>query len=220
MTTTASTWALTGPEFLWLYGGLCALTGVWVWMMWRAAMRPQSADETTHDTPDIYEVAMLNGGAQRAITTAITQLHRNGVLRHGDGSQTLEVAGELAPAAHPLEHAVFEAVDSRAVMWVPQLRRELEEDDAIASMKSRLTDAGLLLDDASASRLRRLWLAGLVLLELGIGRIVVGTSHDARTDLLVVMLGAVAVATYKLARQRVTATARGRAIVKQRRAER
>lgn len=215
----ASTWGVTGAQFLWFYGGLCAVAGLWVWSRWRRAMHPRSSGDMTR-SPDMYDVAMLNGGPQLAITAAATKLHRDGVLRRGFRRRTLEAVGRVDPRAHPLEHEVFEVVRRQPGMWVAQLHEDLEESEVIASMTSDLASAGLLVDEARASRLRKLWLVGLVVAALGIARIVAGVWNDAPIELPTVMVGAVVLATFLLARRRPIATARGRTVVRGRRQER
>jgi uncharacterized protein (TIGR04222 family) len=214
--TAPSTWGVTAPQFLRLYGGLCALSGLWAWIRWRGAMRPRPSGGTPRPL-DLYDLALLGGGPQLAITTAATRLHRDGILCVG-WMQTLEVHGEPDPV-HPLERDVLRAVRRDPGLWVSELRAEVGGGDAIRSMTSDLTDAGALLDGTAAARLRRLWLVGLALAALGAIRIAAGVADRAPVGVLSVVVGAVALATCALARMRPVATARGRALVERRRRE-
>ncbi|HEV7882351.1 MAG TPA: hypothetical protein VGO81_02210, partial [Solirubrobacteraceae bacterium] len=83
MTRIAMTWGITGPQFLWFYGGLCAVVSAAIWRVRRGVL---GAKQHSNDpTPDIglYKMALLNGGPQLAITTAATKLHQEGVLAEG-----------------------------------------------------------------------------------------------------------------------------------------
>src|SRR4051795_2310900 len=110
MTRIATTWGITGPEFLWFYGALCAVAAAAAAFVRRRALGPSAGSKDP--TPDlgVYKVAMLNGGPQLAITTAATKLHRDGVLCEGDEPRTHVVEAALAGQADPLERAVYEAV--------------------------------------------------------------------------------------------------------------
>ena len=93
-TWTQPTWASSGPGFLWLYGALCAGAAIGLWLWRRAAGGPVPSGPE----PDlgIHELAMLGEGPQLAITSAATQLLRDGVLERGAADGMLDVAGELA----------------------------------------------------------------------------------------------------------------------------
>jgi uncharacterized protein (TIGR04222 family) len=217
MTRIATTWGITGPQFLWFYGGLCAVVSAAIWCVRRHVL---GAGQRSNDpTPDIglYKMALLNGGSQLAITTAATKLHQDGVLAEGGEPRTHVVAGTLDPQADPLERAVFDSVRVEPGISTELLRYELDDSDPIQIMARELREAGLLLEEDAARRLRRLWLwAGLVAL-LGIGLLVVGVEPDAPIEVLAIMVAGAVGATVWLVRKRGTMTARGREIVRARR---
>ena len=214
MTSIATTWGLSGPEFLWLYGALGAALAVAVLMARRRALG--SAPRGMDQTPDlgIYEIAMLNGGAQLAITTAAVKLHRDAVLRAGSSPRTHYVQGELPAQADRLERAVFDAVSAKAGISTDELRTELADSEPIGWMTTTLTAAGLLVEPGDAQRLRGLWpwAAGLAL--LGVARIVAAALDEAAgLGYLTIAVVAVFCATVWIARRPTRATARGQALV-------
>jgi uncharacterized protein (TIGR04222 family) len=217
MTRIATTWGITSPQFLWFYGGLCAVVSGAIWCVRRHVL---GARQRSNDpTPDIglYKMALLNGGSQLAITTAATKLHQDGVLAEGGEPRTHVVAGTLDPQADPLERAIFDSVRVEPGISTELLRYELDDSDPIQIMARELREAGLLLEEDAARRLRRLWLwAGLVAL-LGIGLLVVGVEPDAPIEVLAIMVAGAVGATVWLVRKRGTMTARGREIVRARR---
>ena len=80
-TWTQPTWGISGPEFLWLYGVLCVGAAIGLWLWRRAAGGP--APSGPEPDLSIHELAMLGEGPQLAITSATTQLLRDGVLERG-----------------------------------------------------------------------------------------------------------------------------------------
>lgn len=220
MTRIAMTWGITGPQFLWFYGGLCAVVSTAIWRVRRGVL---GAEQRSNDpTPDIglYKMALLNGGPQLAITTAATKLHQEGVLAEGTEPRTHVVAGSLDPHADRLERAVFDSVRAEPGISTELLRFELADSDPIQVLEWELREAGLLLEDDAARRLRRLWLWGALVALLGAVRVVAGIDHDAAIGYLAIMVVAVGAATVWLVRHRTTMTARGREIVRARREDR
>jgi uncharacterized protein (TIGR04222 family) len=220
MVRTATTWGITGPQFLWGYAALCLSAAIGVWQQWRSALGPKERGNDPQPDLGPYKLAMLSGGPQLAITTAATKLHRDGVLKAGPYDGTLVVSGELEPGADRLERALFDTVKHDPCLTTATMRAELEDSEPVQWMKDELVDAGLLLDDSRSALLRRLWLVGGLLALLGIARIVAGALHHAAVGYLVVMVLVVVYATFRLGRHRPLATTRGREIVKRQRQER
>jgi uncharacterized protein (TIGR04222 family) len=220
MTRIATTWAISGPEFLWFYAVLCAVVSA---AIWRVRQRVLGAKQRSSDpTPDIglYKMALLNGGPQLAITTAATKLHQEGVLAEGIEPRTHVVAGALDPHADRLERAVFDSVRAEPGISTELLRYELDESDPIQVMAWELREAGLLLEDDAARRLRRLWVWGALVALIGVAGIVAGLGSDATVVYLAIMVVAVVAATGGLIRNATIITARGRQIVRARREDR
>lgn len=208
---TGTTWGLSGPTFLWLYAGLCALAAVTVRRQWQRALGPRPSSESAE--LDAYRLAIVNGGPQLAITAAAARLHDTGVLREGDTPHTLVVDGRLDRDADDLERAVFEAVQREPGIETSQLRRELRESAPIEHLTTRLTQVGLLLKPEVITSLSRLKFVGVALFLLGGARVWAGIDNDAPVAYLTIMVVAVAFATFLLPRRRPWATARGQALV-------
>jgi uncharacterized protein (TIGR04222 family) len=220
MTRIATTWGISGPEFLWFYGALCAVVGAAIWRVRRSVLgAPQRSKDPTPDI-GLYKMALLNGGPQLAITTAATKLHQEGVLAEGAEPRTHVVAGRLDADADPLERAVFGSVRREPGISTELLRLELADSEEIERLTSELRETGLLLEDDAARRLRRLWLWGVLVALVGVAAVVAGFGGDATGVYLAVMVVGVVAATGWLVRTRTTMTARGREIVRTRREER
>ena len=90
---------------------------------------------------DVYDVAFLAGGPNRAVETAIVALVRNGRVR-------VHSPGQLATAElsrrHPVEAAVLDAVGPTGHRSVDTICWRLAEDDRLLDIGRRLHKAGLL----------------------------------------------------------------------------
>jgi uncharacterized protein (TIGR04222 family) len=217
MLTTATTWGITGPQFLWGYGVICLVAALGIWRQWRRALGPQ--DRGNDPLPDLglYRLAMLAGGSQLAITAAATKLHHDGVIAAEDGR--LALVGKLSPGADRLERAVADTVGREPGISASAMRAELVDSEPVQWLTDELTQAGLLVDAPQATRVRRLWIVGALLGLVGIARIAAGLSNDAPVAWLVVMVGGVLFATFWLARRPILATHRGRGILRRHRGE-
>lgn len=218
MFSSATTWGISGPTFLWIYAGLTATAALLAGLRWRQALGPRTGD-TEHAELDQTRLARLNGGPQLAVTTVAVKLHQDGVLRAGEKPGTLVAAGRLAPGADALESAVLQAVERTPGIKTSALRRDLSDSEAVTSLTARLADAGLLMKHETIARLRRLSLLGVGLVVLGAARIEAGAGNGAPVGYLTVMVLAVGFATFLLWRRlrRVGTTARGQALIAQRR---
>jgi uncharacterized protein (TIGR04222 family) len=213
MLRTATTWGISGPQFLWAYGALCVTAALGVWAGWRHALGPNRPAGEPLPKLSLYELAMLSGGPQLAITSAATQLHRDGLLQVGPVSRTFVAVGTLDPAADPLERAVWETVDRRPRSTAAEMRTELADSEAVHAMKAQLTSRGLLVDAEHTARLQRLSIVGGLLLALGAIRLAAEMADDAEVGWLALMVAAVGLATAWLARARPLATNYGNDIV-------
>lgn len=214
MTGIATTWGISANQFLWFYGGLCAVVSAAIWRQRHRALGAQTRSKDPTPNLGIYKVAMLNGGAQLAISTALTKLYCDGVIRGGVESGTHVVDGELPADADRLERAVFEAIRHDPGISTQALRAELAESEPINWLASELTEVGLLVEEGTRRRLRWLWLWAAVVALLGAARIVAGLQAGGAVGYLAILVGGVIFATVWLARQPTHATARGREIVR------
>lgn len=208
---TQATWGIDGPTFLTLYAVLCAAAAIATWR-WRTAA---DGPAPTGAEPElgVHELAMLGGGPQLAITSAATQLMRDGVLGRGPSDGTLNVAGELAPDADPLERAVFEAVAREPGPSVAAMRADVLRSDALAAMQAELVAACLLLSPAAASTLRWRWVIGAAVTGLGGARLWAGFEREEPIEFLLAMVLFVFYATQDVFRSRPVATRHGEAIL-------
>ena len=90
---------------------------------------------------DVYDIAFLAGGPNRAVETAIVALVRNGRLR-------VHSPGQLATAdlsrRHPVEAAVLDAVGPTGHRSIDTICWRLAEDERLLDIGRRLREAGLL----------------------------------------------------------------------------
>lgn len=215
---TTATWGLTGAEFLWLYGGMLALLSMTTAVLLRRAVGPRGRAGDPRDL-DLYELALINGGQQLAITAAATTLHREGVLAAGSSDGTHVVDGELDSAAQRLERELFEVVRRNPQISTELLRAELTDGDTLTATSAELMDEGLLADAGRLAWLRALWIPGALLLALGLLRLLTGATNGAPIAYLLVMIAAV-FWLIAVALRRRAATRRGRALVAGRRESR
>ena len=220
MLTTATTWGVTNAEFLAGYAALCAAAAAGVWSQWRQARGHEERSADPLPELDAYAIAILGGGPQLAITSALTQLYRDGVLRVRRREGTLKLSETGATAADPVERAVLETVRGRPRISTAELRRTLEDDEALTSIAAQLRREGLLLDDEQASRVRRLRLAGALLAGLGVARLVAVWREGGAVGWLAALVLIVTAATVWLLCHRPLATSRGRGVLERLRAER
>jgi uncharacterized protein (TIGR04222 family) len=217
-TTTAGTWGITGAQFLWGYGALCAATAVGVWQAYRQALGPPAGP--TDPLPDlgVSELGMLNDGPGCAITAATARLYHDGFLQGASG--TLAVRGELDAAADPVEREVFDAVSREPWLSVGQILTRVEESATMRSLSERMTRAGLLLDEQQDRRIGLLWILPALVTTIGVLRILAGLAADRPILGLAVMTGVAGLATAGLFALRPVATRRGRDILERLRGER
>jgi uncharacterized protein (TIGR04222 family) len=207
----SSTWGISGTSFLWLYAALCVATAVAIWLLRRRLLNAGEGAAGA-PVPDVYDIAMLNGGPQLAITAAAAKLHNEGALASGAKAGTIAAVARPA-GADELEHEVYSAVERTGGMSGRALRRQLEDCETIRRMTTRLVDDGLLLDARRRSLVNALWLLALPLVGLGIARAAAGVQNDHPITYLAIALVAIAACTVRFAVVRTRATARGRQLL-------
>ena len=214
-------------EFTIMYAGLCVLLRGANIGAWRMAERRWAVED---DPPavDAYEIALLDGGPQRAIATAVALLRRRGVVRDGASPGTLAIASELDADADPLERAVYDDVRRSGQIATTALRKQPAGSDALARIETGLTQSRLLVGRRSTALVRCLALGGpSVLLVLGVARLATHWDYDHDEPmryLLLITLGVAFVAVDHLIAQlrfdgRLFPTATGRALLERWRPE-
>ena len=187
-----STWGISGPTFLVLYGLLAVMVGA-CWWLARQQVRA-SRGFSVHPgelSRRPQELAYLNGGPQLAIFAALSAMRLHGWVAVSAGR--VQAVGHLGPGATDLERAIH------SVTAEPVHRAELPAFVPVGSVlqttAERLVRAGLLVSDDARLRLRRiaLWMAGVAV--LGVFRLLAGISGGHPVGFLMLELLAVIVAT-------------------------
>jgi len=206
-----STWGIDGSQFLWGYCAASTAAAITIANSWRRALGPLQHDDPPPDLAT-YDLALLTGGPELAITSAAAELYRDGLLTVDPGSGALAVAGELDPTADPLEHEVFETIRSRPGITAAAMCEQVAESEAVQTMIAELTQDGLLIGASRRSALLRLvWVVGGLLVGLGTLRILAGLDNGAPVGYLALIVIVLAGAITCLIRRAPRVTSRGRA---------
>lgn len=206
-------WGLTGEQFLVVEVALLAAAAIFALHRFGAVVG--RAPGASGDPADLgtYDLALLAGGRQRAITSAATQLLEDGLLTSDPDSGLLATAGELDDSADALERAVFQAVRRAAPMAPDAMREEVAAGAELAALEAELEREGLLLDEGRRARLRWLWVPAALVVALGAVRLLT-VADDAPVGLLmIVALAAFGVASWGGTVRHRRLTARGHALV-------
>lgn len=172
-----------GRDFLGLYLGLMLVVGIGSLLLRRILRRGVLTRSRIPGEPDVHEVALLLGGPQRVIDTAVVELHQRGVLRWETGSERFERNSAHIALAPPLD-AIADAMTSGS----PLRRAWTVAAHTITPIGDRLIRRGLWL--ASDNSRRIAWLAtlpSLALLGFGVSKVGIGISRDKPVALLVVL---------------------------------
>jgi hypothetical protein len=90
---------------------------------------------------DLYDIAYLAGGPERAVDTALVALVQTGRIRvHSPGS----FAAVGLSRRHPVEAAVLDAIGQAGHRSVDTILWRLADDERLLSVEDRLRKAGLL----------------------------------------------------------------------------
>ena len=217
-TTASSTWGITGEQFLWGYGTLCALAVLAVWHERRRVLGPAATSRDPQPDLDAYRLALLSGGPDHAITVAAAELMRDGRLR-GDGV-TISANGAPAATADALEREVFEAVRREPGRSIEEVEAHVRDSAAMTAMTEQMTHSGLLVGGSEAARMRLLWVVPALLAAVGLARILAGGDDGAGAEAgLFALVAACVLAAVRLAGTPPLATNRGRSVLDRRRSE-
>jgi uncharacterized protein (TIGR04222 family) len=176
------TWGISGPAFLVAY----VVLGLAVWVATARARRalaegpdrPGPSDDHPHD------LALLNGGAELAITSALTSMHLKGTVAPSRGE--IVAVGSPDRRADGLERAVHAAAASpvhrRRLPVTRPVRTELE------AAEKRLVAHGLLLSGPRRTAIRAVgwWTAAVA--GLGFVRLLAGLGEGRPVGFLVVLV--------------------------------
>jgi uncharacterized protein (TIGR04222 family) len=210
--TTSATWGITGEQFLWGYGALCAATAIGVWSAYRTALGPPAAPMDPLPDLSIGEIGLLSDGPGCAITAATARLYHDGLVHGTSGS--LSIVGELEPNADPVERELHQTVAREPWLSVAQVLDRVSESETMRTLTEQMTRAGLLLDEPQARRIRLLWIVPALVTVIGAVRILAGLAEDRPVLVLLAMTAAAGLATFRLVRLRPNATRRGQDILR------
>lgn len=198
-----NTWGISGPVFLALYGaGLLA-----TWLLLRRERERLARPVLTLSDPDqlgTYEVALLRGGDDLAVTTAVASLsvssaidagdrHLRGIVEaeamraKGTSPSPLRALVPVAAASHPLETEVYEVV-RRSAPLPDQVRELVGKMPVLGAVRGRLVEAGLLYSDAARKQISRHAFFYVGLLAVGVARLVAALSRGGKPVGFLVML--------------------------------
>ncbi len=191
------TWGISGSSFIAIY----LVTALVVWVATTRARRVLADPRPGRAAGDLsghpHDVAYLNGGAELAVTSALSAMHLRGTIAPQRGS-VLSI-GRLDASADDLERAIHFTAGSAVA------RRRLPfhgpVTTALKTIESRLVDAGLLVSPEQRSRILRqgFWMLGVA--ALGLIRLLAGTANGRPAGfLLFALIGVVVVALVQLGR--------------------
>ncbi len=187
------TWGISGPVFLTGYLVLAALG--WLATAWaRRALaggpdRPAPGDGRPHD------LAYLNGGADLAVTSALTSMHLTGTIAPARGQ--VQAVGRPHPRADALERAIHFATGTPAAR--KRLASARPVRTALDAMHKRLVAEDLLLSEPRRLRIRAIGWWMVAIAAVGLVRLLAGVADGKPVAFLVVaLLGVTAVALVQL----------------------
>ncbi len=178
------TWGISGPTFLVGYLLLAAVT--WVATARRRRALADGPDRPAPPHP--HDLAFLNGGAELALTSALTTMHLTGTVAPRRG-EVLAV-GRLTAGADALERAVHHAAAAPVARRRLLLARPVRT--ALDAIEVRLVSGGLLLSEDRRRAVRAVgrWTAAVA--GLGLLRLLAGLADGRPVGFLVVALVGVA----------------------------
>ncbi|MEC3981568.1 TIGR04222 domain-containing membrane protein [Amycolatopsis sp. H20-H5] len=185
-------WGISGPAFLWLYGGLL-LVPILVRFGW-AALATRRAPAADNARPlTVYELAYLAGGPDRAVDTAVAALVERGALRVSSTAKKVLATGET-PADRLEQHVVANVGDNGSS--TSSLRIRVRPAKALKALGAGLQARGLVLEPERLKLIRRTVVGlYLVLIVLGCARWVGGVSAKHPVAYLVALIVVAVIAT-------------------------
>ncbi|HEX8158999.1 MAG TPA: TIGR04222 domain-containing membrane protein [Solirubrobacteraceae bacterium] len=140
MSAVTYTWGISGPDFLWFYAGLCAAVAAGIACAWWLACGAAGDGTATTRELDMFELALLNGGPELAVTTAVTKMLHDGVLRQGaDGS--LVTVLQPGIGACRIEREIFDAVSRSQAIDIVALQHAMAANDGCWAPDSQRSES-------------------------------------------------------------------------------
>ena len=207
---------LRGPEFLLFYACLSAVAFIAAGII-RSGLYGPSSPPPGGIHLDPYQIAYLNGGATHAVNAAVAALYHRDVLQVNEADGRLSVLRPHAQLPHPLEQAVYLAVDpdgqpgGRRAVW--DVRRIVRP--TVEQLAAGLKEAGLVVRDADADRaIAGSLLVALVAPGIGLVKILVGVSRNRPVGFLVFACVVTTIVAFVLFSRRPHRTRRGDSVLR------
>ena len=194
---TGDTWGISGSSFIVSYLVIAVVVWVATTRLRRALAdpRPRLAGGDLSGHP--HDVAHLNGGAELAVTSALSAMHLHGTIAPQRGC--VQAVRRLDPGADDLERAIhLTAANAVARRRLP-VRGPVAT--ALKDIEGRLVDAGVLISPEQRGRILRtgFWMLGVA--GLGLFRLLADTADGRPAGfLLFALIGVVLVALVQLGR--------------------
>ncbi|GEL19705.1 TIGR04222 domain-containing membrane protein [Pseudonocardia asaccharolytica] len=187
---TSDTWGISGTTFLLAY----PVIAVAVWGAAARARRAITERRSDRPVPDLtsrpHEVAYLNDGADLAVYSALSSMHRSGTIVTA-GRGNVQASSRIPAPGDELERAIH--LTAAVPMPRHRLRFHRPVAGALAEIERGLVDAGLLLTADERRSIRRLGFWMLAVAGLGLVRLLAGVANARPVGLLLVALLAVTV---------------------------
>jgi uncharacterized protein (TIGR04222 family) len=222
------TWGIGGHAFLAGYTVLALAALVFVYLR-RRRLRSPAADTTTGAIRlESCELAMLNGGEDLAVATAVTNLRTQQLLEEADGDGEDERFVPVDPDGDLPSFVVTRSKETDLPPLEREVYRHLRENPhatmgalawtpgplvALGALRAQLSADGLLLDERRRERIRleAAWIGAAM--AFGVTRIIAGIENQKPVGLLVIMVAALGVATAAWALRAPLTTLRGAAVL-------
>jgi uncharacterized protein (TIGR04222 family) len=172
----SDTWGISGPEFEQLYL-VAVIVPALGWEAWKFYARSTSR---TASAPGPYELALLAGGRNRVIETAVATLLAQGRLRLSDTGRALSTVAAGEQPTVPAEAAVWNVVAAQPEFAdLVYLRFKLRVDPSIAELTAAVVREGLLVAVAGQRRaLAVLRATYFLVLLVGCGRVAASVENQ------------------------------------------
>ncbi|MBC8105633.1 MAG: TIGR04222 domain-containing membrane protein [Anaerolineae bacterium] len=218
MVALGSVFDLRGAEFLRLYRVLLLLAAL-VAIVLRWLMRSPGASGVDDASTarafardlDPYEIAYLTGGLSTASAAAMATLVHRGMVSTRHGLLRVNGGGMLINDLHPLERAVYSAIDGDSSVTP----RKLREYVSATFRPDRLESRELVLSGAKGAAIRVVSALPLVtVLTIGLIKISVGLSRNRPVAFLVILSIVTAIVAGVFMCKTLLRTRRGDAVVR------
>ncbi|ONI79439.1 hypothetical protein ALI144C_26895 [Actinosynnema sp. ALI-1.44] len=179
-------WGISGPAFLWLYGGGLAVAVI-ATLLLRGRLRAAGATNT-RDPLTVEETALLAGGRTRMAESAIANLVDHGVVRVDRSGRLHAVRGSVHKPASTLEERLLRDITARPGRMVDYYQLRVMRLSVFDEVESVLVRRGLLVDHVGRGTVFLAASPLVVLLVVGVVRAVNGANLGSPIGYLTLLL--------------------------------